>query len=242
MDESGSPQFGRPAPKGRANGYSICAAAVPLLEGPRLTAILPRGSNGEFLKASDYEFTPRLLARFIEEILSTGIDIALVLIDASSEENALTAHQSAALANERRAALGNPPIDERDLIYALAIGEAMRNAWALATTRLGYAAGFVDFVIDAYNLPDHSQMLLRDALATAFEEHGLTTPRVRWASRKAEPLLHAPDLVAAAYRRQARHGDVGEAVALLEAASTSKRIHIQNRFSTPVREEPPSDE
>ena len=233
VDESGSPVFGQPKVGEWPQGYVPCAVAIPELLRPALEGLIPRSADGTLLKSSSLELSDERLASFLDRALQTRIEVALVLIDASSQVNASRAAEVTELSNERRRLRGNPRTKTPHLIYTLATRNAIIAAWTRASSAMGSPIGYLDIVLDEQAIPTHARRLYVEIFENEWRGKGLADPHVTWQSSGTEPLLHVPDLFASVYRRQAARHDVPRSFAILEGALGAGRISVNDEFTTP---------
>jgi hypothetical protein len=231
VDEAGSPVF--TAKETDARGYVVAAVCVPATAAPQVTAILPR-SHGRLLKSSDHAMTPKAAADFVSNLLVLPVDLALVLIDTAGTEVEQRAREATEATNERRKLRRNPPVNTVDLVYMLALKDAIIGAWHKTSARLGAPLSFFDMVLDTASIRRHSQKLLEEILHISFSQRGLVCREVSWKSEADAPLLLVADIIAGVYRRQVTHHDVVEAWKLIEDAACAGRITLQDGMTSDV--------
>lgn len=228
IDESGSPDFYEIKEGEPLKAYVPCAVAVPTMAIYALLQILPRGSNGKLLKSSDIEFTADVAFEFIDHLLSSDAEVAVILIDPAHPTSIATAQNNTDLVNRRRQDHHHPKIKKAGFSYSILAAQLVTNALMVTLTRTGHCPSFFDVVLDKASLRSVDECRWRDGLRNAASNNNTTIGRVEWTHEEHEPLLLLPDLVAGVLHRDAIYGDVQRARQLLQDAGREGRISFQD--------------
>lgn len=234
VDECGTPSFTDAGSSFKDRGYVVAAALIPNLERRRILEILPRGADGSALKASSRELSPTIAADFINRVLKSPVEIALVLLDTGSSQNQMLASQVAELARQGRRASGTPQINPNVLMYLLAVKDAILKVWSHYAIRHRQELTFFDIVMDSYSVSTHDRELFQNEFRSILAEQKIRVGPIRWDAEEQEPLLHVPDIFAGICRRQLTYGDVSEAYAVIDAGMQSGRIGFQDGMEVPI--------
>lgn len=226
VDEAGTPHFA-PSANAQPRPYIPCAVAIPTACDQAIARLLPRGRDGQLLKASDVEFTEQRAVEFLEELLRREVDVSLVLTNASGNESVEVARNATEAANKHRT-FGRRKVRQPNLLYALLMKDAVIAAWGAASRRHGDFLTFVDLYLDEANLgPDFGGGLV-EKFRRNTERKGLRLGAIEWRAESEEPLLLVPDIIAGVFHRRVMTGECEEACRLLLDAGKAGRIRIQD--------------
>ncbi len=235
VDHAGSPKV-QPHGDPEQSGLVVAAVCVSELARDGIQSLLPRGADDEKpLKFSARDLNPRALETFLDRLLLTDVDLAVVHVGTAEPDTMETAEDVLCFSNRVRRERGNSPIKQQHLLYGLAYKEAIVNAWQLATDRLQSDLRFFGLVLDEESLPPGDRALMCSMWTEVPARHGLVCPEPRWCSEDTEFLLYVPDLVAGTILRQATREDVPGPWRVLDEAAARGRIHIQPGFETRIR-------
>lgn len=224
VDESGSPDF-------RATGesaYVTCAVVVPPQSRDEVDRLLPRDARGKRLKASETGFGEADVIHFIQGLVTTAADVALVLVCPSGEESVGIAVEATEIANAGRAREKRRLIKPAHLMYALLAFEAVANAWSLASKRRRSILRECDLTFDRGGLPRKYQEEVEGKLRELAAKRELVFHAMDWGAEEEKPLLLVPDLLAGLTRRRFTGEGYREAWEVLWREHEKGRIWIQD--------------
>lgn len=210
--------------------YVLCGVCIPTMYEAETVAILPKGGDGELLKATSSGLSPDAARRFVEEILRREIGISLLFISSGHAESLNTVSEMTRLVNKNRS-VGSKTKKPPHVIYALSAKDVAIWSWGRLGLMQKEMPTFLDVVFDNFSLPNQFRRWFRKTLVEKCATQDITIRQVTWASEADEPLLLVPDLLAGIVHRHVTRQDCPDAFSMLLEASKKGTIRIEDGAS-----------